>query len=178
MGSSSADSALLRSGMRSESSSAAPLPLPYSTPTCDHGLRCCRCMHSLLPTSFPTPACHHGLQALPLHPLHASSAAALLNSSTPSAPSSAAIRLPALPLCASSAAPFSTTACHQGLPALPLHVSSAAALPHSGMLSMPSSAVFHYVAALCCIALSHYVLEVPGGYSVCYSVVKSVLCVL
>ena len=37
--SSSADPALLRSGMRSESSSAAPLPLPYFTPTCDHSLQ-------------------------------------------------------------------------------------------------------------------------------------------
>jgi len=72
-------------------------------------------MHSLLPTSLLTPACH-GLQALPLHPLHASSAAALLNSSTPSAPSSAA---------------------------------------------------FPYVAVLCCISLSHYVLEVPGGHALC-----------
>jgi len=39
IGSSSADPALLRSGMRSESSSAAPLPLPYFTPTCDHSLQ-------------------------------------------------------------------------------------------------------------------------------------------
>ena len=35
------------------------------------------------------------------------------------------------------------------------------------MPSMPSSVAFPYVAALCCIALSHYVLEVPGGHVLC-----------
>jgi len=161
--------------------------LPFSALACDRSLsalrrchcptslrraiiafKCCRCMHPLLPTSFPAPACHYGLQVLPLHPLHplhASSAAAFLNSGTPLAPSSAAVGLPALPLCASSAAPFSTPACRQGLPALPLHASSAAAHPHSGM---PSNAfAFPYVAALCCIASSHCVLEAPGGHTLC-----------
>jgi len=72
------------------------LLLPFSTPTCDHGLQ-------VLRLTFSTLACHQSLEALPLH---ASSAAVLFHSDTPSALSNAAISLPALPLHDASAAPF------------------------------------------------------------------------
>ena len=159
------------------------LTLPFSALACDRSLlalrrcRCptslrraiiafkwCRCMHPLLPTSFPLrhaitvfKYCHciHCMHLLPL-------------------PFSTPARISAFERCHQTSGPaavcfFCRSFLNSGMP---LGSSSAAAARFfrrcpSSLRHAINAFAFPYVAALCCIALSHCVLEAPGGHTLC-----------
>jgi len=155
--------------MRSESSSAAPLPLPYFTPTCDHSLQVLS-LHASSATYFLP---HSGM------PSRSSSAATTSTASTTCifyrCLSQLQHAISAFERCHQTSGPaavcfFCRSFLNSGMPS---GSSSAAAARFFRRCPSPlrhaiNAFAFPYVAALCCIALSHCVLEAPGGYSVCW----------